>query len=291
MNTARSRLMNDVRSCQHDGGSDPSPPPNLDQMSRGQRADAPPERRTSTEGWRKETGVELTTDLSAPQNAPNTELLRSLARLVRGLSALFWGLPITLIICVETAKTEMLRTFGIAPPVAVTAWLVFGLWQLGHFQKQERIWINALERAKMLAVADLGLSPFLYWWNQVPGEPFYTAVVGVMAVCGLLFLSDLNLVLYRLSAMLPDEHLRQETKQFTTLNRFLVLGILFLGIFFFMALRFPAMLPSPAEFLERLGSGGLWLMVFLVLLPLALTMALLWKIKEAILDSVFGAGR
>ncbi len=234
--------------------------------------------------------MELTPELSAPRNAPNTELLRSLARLVRGLSALFWGLPITLIICVQTAKTEMLRTFGIAPPMAVTAWLVFGLWQLGHFQKQERIWINALERAKMLAVADLGLSPFLYWWNQVPEEPFYTAVIGVMAVCGLLFLSDLNLVLYRLSAMLPDENLRQETKQFTTLNRFLVLGILLLGIFFFMVLRFPALLPSPADFVERLGSGSLWLMVFLVLLPLALTMALLWKTKEVILDSVFGAG-
>jgi hypothetical protein len=31
-------------------------------------------------------------------------------------------------------------------------------------------------------------------------------------------------------------------------------------------------------------------MVFLVLLPLAMTMALLWKTKEVILDSVFGQG-
>src|ERR1700688_4782265 len=135
-----------------------------------------------------------------PETAPNTELLRSLARLVRGLSALFWGLPITLIICVQTAKTEMLRGFGIIPPVAVTSWLMFGLWQLGHFQKQERIWISALERAKLLSLVVLGLSPFLYWWNQVPEQPFYTAVIGVLGVCGLLFLSDLNLVLYRLSA-------------------------------------------------------------------------------------------
>ena len=32
------------------------------------------------------------------------ELLRSLGRLVRGLSALFWGLPAALLICVETAR-------------------------------------------------------------------------------------------------------------------------------------------------------------------------------------------
>ena len=34
---------------------------------------------------------------------------------------------------------------------------------------------------------------------------------------------------------------------------------------------------------------GLWLLTFFALLPLAMTMALIWKTKETILDSVFGA--
>ena len=38
--------------------------------------------------------------------------------------------------------------------------------------------------------------------------------------------------------------------------------------------------------LER---GSLWFLILLVLLPLAMTMALLWKTKEVILDNVFGA--
>src|SRR5581483_4539649 len=117
-----------------------------------------------------------------PETPPNTELLRSLGQLVRGLSALFWGLPLALIICVQTAKTEMLRPFNILPPMVVTGWLVFGLWQLRHFQKQERIWMSALDRAKLIALVNLGLSPFLYWWSQMPDEPFYTAVLSVMAV-------------------------------------------------------------------------------------------------------------
>src|SRR5438067_7853471 len=86
------------------------------------------------------------------ESVPNAELLRSLGRLVRGLSALFWGLPIALIICVQTAKTEFLKPFGVIPPLAVTAWICFGLWQLGAFQKQERIWHSALDRAKLLAM-------------------------------------------------------------------------------------------------------------------------------------------
>ena len=34
-----------------------------------------------------------TPEYSMPETAPNNELLRSLGRLARGLSALFWGLP------------------------------------------------------------------------------------------------------------------------------------------------------------------------------------------------------
>ena len=35
--------------------------------------------------------------------------------------------------------------------------------------------------------------------------------------------------------------------------------------------------------------GGPWLLILLTLLPLAMTMALIWKTKEVILESVFGA--
>lgn len=229
-------------------------------------------------------------DPVVPAPVPNAELLRSLGRLVRGLSALFWGLPVTLIICVQTAKTDVLKPFGIIPPIAVSGWLCVALWQLGAFQRQERIWRHALDRAKLLAIINLGLSPFLFWWNQVPNERFFTTVVGLMAVTGLLFLSNLNLVLYRLSAMLPDENLRQETRHFTTLNRYLVLLILCLGIGLLLIVQFPSLLPPTIAF-TMLNANSLWLIVFLVLLPLAMTMALIWKIKEVILESVFGPGR
>ncbi len=233
----------------------------------------------------------VVSDTIMADTSPNAELMRSLGQLVRGLSALFWGLPLALIVCVQTAKTAMLQSFNVLPPMVVTGWLVFGLWQLGSFQKQERIWVSALDRAKLIALVNLGLSPFLFWWREMPEEPHYTAVMGVMAVSGLLFLSNLNLVLHRLSAMLPDESLRQETKYFTTLNRFLVLGILVVGLVFYLLVRFPEVLPSWSDLLGRLEPGTLWLMVFLVLLPLAMTMALLWKIKEVILDGLFGMGR
>ena len=46
------------------------------------------------------------------ETAPKTELMRSLGRLVRGLSALFWGLPIALVVCVQTVNTNWLGSLG-----------------------------------------------------------------------------------------------------------------------------------------------------------------------------------
>jgi hypothetical protein len=223
-----------------------------------------------------------------PDPAPNAELLRSLGRLVRGLSALFWGLPITLIVCFHTAKADSLKSFGIVPPLVTTGLLAYGLWQLGDFQKQERVWRVALDRARVLSLINFGLSPFLYWWNKVPANTFFLAMVMLLTLSALLFLGSLNLVLRRLAAMLPDEGLRLETRQFTTLNLNLLLATLLLVLFYVVLGQFytlPFWLGLIVSVAER---GSLWFLILLVLLPLAMTMALLWKTKEVILESVFG---
>jgi len=226
------------------------------------------------------------------ETAPKTELMRSLGRLVRGLSALFWGLPIALVVCWQTANTNWLASLGpfsLIAPVAVTSLLLYGLWLMGDFQKQERIWLLALDRAKVLGLVNVGLSPFLHWHQQMPDVPLFSHAVFVMALSTLLFLFNLNLVLHRLTAMLPDETLRVETRVFTTLNSsLLVLIPASLAIYFALAQmnRLPASLSLLLQLMEPIT---LWILIFLFLLPMAITMSLIWKIKEAILASVFGA--
>ena len=155
-------------------------------------------------------------------DTPNPQLLRSLGKLARGLSALFWGLPVALLTCVETARAELLKPLGFLPALAVTALLVYGIWQLGDFQRQERPWRAALDRAQIFALIILGLCPFIYFHNKVPGDHFFAYTVNLLELAAVLFLFNLNLVLRRLGAMLPDETLRSETRQFTALNRWLL---------------------------------------------------------------------
>ncbi len=238
-----------------------------------------------------------------PDSTPNLELLGALGRLARGLSVLFWGVPIAIVVCVQSAKGDWFRPLGVVPALLATGLLFYGLTLLATFQKQERIWSTALERARLLALINVGVSPFLYWWSRIPSNPFFGIVIELFMLSGLLFLIALNPVMCRLTAMLPDETLRVETKLFTTLNRYLLLGIFLLLLFYFAMVHVEPEMPdrllvwmikvSPlppraAALLYFVDRGGQWIILFLILLPVAMTMALLWKIKEIILASVFG---
>jgi len=224
-----------------------------------------------------------------PKNGNETELLRSLGKLARGLSALFWGLPAALIVCAETARIELLKPVGIVPALVVNALLLFGLWQMSSFQKQERPWRNALDRAKLLGLVNLGLTPFLFFENKVPEQLFFRAAIFVLILSVILFLFNLNVVLKQLGAMLPDETLRQETKQFTLLNRWLLVGWL---VFVAASIAVPQMFDLAGminpKILFWLRHAEVAVLLFLGLAPLAITMALIWKTKEVILDGVFG---
>ena len=219
------------------------------------------------------------------------DLLPSLRHLVRGLTAIFWGLPSTLLICVLMAMGEFPRALGFLPPVVTTGLLLVGVFELSCYQPQERAWQLALDRAKLLALVNFGLAPFVYFWSRLPSEAYYFQIVIALAVTGLLFLYQLNLVLQRLAAMLPDETLREDIRFFTRLNlTLMLLGLVLVGGYHLLA----QLDYLPQNVIEALELGQLArirfaLVVVLVLLPVSVTMSLVWKTRDVVLSSVFGA--
>jgi hypothetical protein len=231
-----------------------------------------------------------------PDSHPSPELMRALGRLVRGLSALFWGLPLALVIGVQLALKNRLelRLFDAFFPLAANGLLLYGVGLLADFQKQERIWTQALDRARVLGLVLTGLAPFLYWHAKLPEVQAYSVAVLMLAGFSLMFLYHLNYLLQRLVAMLPDEALRHETMMFTTLNQYLLAAIpLGIALVLLLAslLKSDSLPPILARFVMRSESANEWIFLLLALLPVATTMALIWKIKEAVLDSLFGPGR
>jgi hypothetical protein len=198
-------------------------------------------------------------------------------------------LPAALLITAETARADWLKPLGFLPALAVNALLVYGLWQMSDFQRQERPWRHALDRAQLLALVILGLCPFIYWHNKLPEQIFFADAVMVLELAAVLFLFNLNLVLKRLGAMLPDETLRSETRQFTAFNRWLLVALLFFVIVIIALVQLPHPSPPVGKVLVWINRASNLLLIFFILLPLAMTMALIWKTKEVILDAVFGA--
>ena len=193
-------------------------------------------------------------------------------------------------VCVLMAVSEFPRALGCAPPIITTGLLFYGLIALGRFQPQERAWQLALERARLLALANFALSPFVYFWSRLPTEMFFYQTVIALAVTGMLFLCQLNHVLQRLAAMLPDETLRDDMRFFTRFNLALMLGSAcsFAG---YQALERASALPQGLIETMDLAQGmraRFALMVVLVLLPVSMTMSLVWKAKEVVLGGVFG---
>lgn len=214
-------------------------------------------------------------------------ILPSLARVIRGLSALFWGLPLLLLADARTAMDDSFRGYGTAPAVAASLLVTYGLHQLRHFQSQERIWSAALHRARLVSLLLVALSPFTHWWSRHPDEPFFIQSMTLLVFAGLLFLLLLNHVLLRLSAMLPDETLRSETRFFTGVNQALVLSQVVLALGEMLLLRWVNAPPLLARLRDTLDYSKTWMVLVLTLLPVALTMTLLWKTKEVIVASVF----
>jgi hypothetical protein len=106
----------------------------------------------------------------------------------------------------------------------------------------------------------------------------------------MLFLFNLNVVLKQLGAMLPDETLRHDVNLFTALNRWMLTAWMF---FVSTALLLPQFsffsTGLGLELQLRVGQAEAAILLFFGVAPLAITMALIWKTKEVIFDSVFGA--
>jgi len=217
-------------------------------------------------------------------------LLPALARVARGTSILFWGLPIAMVVSVMATLsnwTDAAWPIGMLLPLVAFAMLWIGLWLLGSFQPQERVWQAALGQAKLLGLCSLGLSPFLHWHHRAPNELYFDDAVGLLKLVFVFYLMALNKMLARLAAMLPDETLRVESQLFSRMNRVL-LAMASLGI---GVMHLVPRIDETPELLFRLVAVAdqfrPWLFMAFVLIPVSMTMSLLWKTKESILASVF----
>lgn len=203
----------------------------------------------------------------------------ALGPLIQALSLLVWALPLAVVLCVQMARTDWLHRLGPWPAVVSTGLLWAAAHRLAAVDPDPR-WLQAVDRLRLLALLNWGLSPFVYWHGRLPQQPWFEAMALVAAVGGLLFLMQLNRMLYLLTDRLPAEGLRQEVKVLVPWNQAWLMAGLGLLLVAEGLSRYSTAPAGVLRLLAALDRHSLMLWVTFLLAPLAMTMALLWKTKN-----------
>jgi hypothetical protein len=228
-----------------------------------------------------------------PRDAPGTETLTApdtfrpvMGRLARGLSALFWGLPIALVLAIQGLTINPFGQLGLVSLLAPSAGfglLFYGLFLLGTFPGPDPVWPRTLDRARFFALTCLGLSPFLHWYQRVPDTEMFVSAVHLLGLFGVALLITINALLRRFTAALPDPLLRLETAAFTRINNGCLLALPLIVLAWTLAWRWTDAPVHVRLLLQWIEPFRLFVLLFLTLLPLSMTMSLLWKTKETLL--------
>lgn len=210
--------------------------------------------------------------------------------MARGLSAIFWGLPLALLICVRASAANWLKTPDAIHPVAALGLVCFGVWQLqspGGAEGSRQSW--SLELSRGLALVMVGLSPFIFFWNRQPEQPFFGHCLMALAVSGLLFLLGFNQVIHRFEGLFADGLARAEIRLFSRMNGISILVLLTGTVFFLLVRELSATHAWMAYVGGRLLPVGFFTLLVFALLPITMTMTMTWKIKEEFLHQALKA--
>lgn len=224
--------------------------------------------------------------------APSVAELRAdLAAVMRGLSAVFWGLPFALVAFARHFLALLPSVYDLVLPPLAAGLVAVGLSRMARFQRQERTWQTSLLSTQILALLILGLAPFLYLWSRMPRIEFFSRAVLLLVVLSLGFLVALTRMLSRLAAMLPDDTVQSDARLFHSLATYVIAILVSVGGTLYFRLS-----PIPlSEFLtlpqQPLGFGRQATLLLLVLIPIAMTMSVTWKLKEVVMALVLGARR
>ena len=177
---------------------------------------------------------------------------------------------------------------GSLAAVLAASLIVYGLRLLLRFQRQETIWIDAVNRASLAALTVVGLLPFAYWWSRFPAIAVFDRGVALLFTAGIGLGLALNHLLVRLAAMLPDEILRQDARMLAQIDQSLLLGLFgFAALDWWLPRWLPHLPAAWSPMILAVHDLRFALLLLGALIPLALTMTLIWKTKETIIAGVF----
>lgn len=210
---------------------------------------------------------------------------RQIIPIIRGLSALFWAIPLTLISSVQLSLGVYGQARDAVFPVAAFSLIAFGSFHLSKLRIIGDIrWKSLVEHLLTISLAQVLLSPFLFFLFRVPESPFFIVSIYVLGIFIIIYFRLLLSILERMTVIIGSQSFKQD---FQWMKGFIegALVVIFINwnVLFFRS-HIADLSEMPAWFLIM---DPHWLTSFLMissLFPITVTMTLVWKVKEFLFE-------
>ena len=204
---------------------------------------------------------------------------RDLVALAQGLSCWLWGIPGAVLLSIREMPFEWGMPFQL-PLFAVPYLLVLvGAVKMARVRSAGDRWRCEARRAMILCILALYLAPFLFWWRRWPQSAYLMANVWVLIACGIALLAQVNRLVRTLGAALGDPALAAEAELFRAVV-WIVLGLPTVAAFaYVLTASFRSGAAVTLQFEDALLATPAWGLA-LLLVPLSITLALVWRAKD-----------
>lgn len=213
---------------------------------------------------------------------PNS--INEVMEIIRGFSAIFWSLPLSLITSVHIAMNSLAQTSDFAFPIASFGLMTFGAHSIRRLNiLGENRWRVIVESLRLLAVSQVLLSPFILFHVRVEESQFFAFSILMLGIFWILYFRLTIVMIGKILLRIGDSAIRRDYFWMRGFIEGSLLLIIVGWIFLYLrnyfldaqALPFYLLLATP----HWLGSFLLISIIF----PVTVAMNLIWKAKDLLL--------
>ena len=219
--------------------------------------------------------------LTGAETAGNPALTpRALVRMVRGFGAVFWGLPVSLLLFFGAVEIHLVAQFKLPSCVLGLVVVYVGLVLLRFAGVQSRMWTRHGRIGLVSTFLLIYLGPFIYWFTYMPRSGLYYLLnMTLFFASVILLLFSVNRLAAEVGVETGDRDLMVESRLCAwSVILLMLLPTALTAVFSsYMAMKYESSLLAEMRGVRR--DTPVWIHIFF-LVPLSLTMTSAWKAKE-----------
>jgi hypothetical protein len=203
-----------------------------------------------------------------------------IVRLLRGFTAVFWGLPVSLLLFFGAVDVNIVVWFRLPTYILGVAVVYIGLALLRFSGLDRGPWKKQARNGLIAAFLLIYLGPFVYWYSFLPRSGwYYLTNLCLLLGAAMWLLFAVNRLAGELGAETQDRDLMMESRLCSwSIVLLMVLPMILTTAFSsYMALKYESSLVAEMRGVRQ--ESPWWIHIFF-LIPLSLTMTSSWKAKE-----------